>query len=109
MAAFVFDLAMTLLDSSFLEPWRRLRQWTQVRDLLEFVRPFQVGTPSPHELPAHLKAKGHSIAIVTSSPRWYAEQLIEDYKHRCPSCLGRHRTAQTRTRTDQHGIGSAWS
>ena len=80
MAAFVFDLDMTLLDSSFLEPWRRLRQWTQVRDLLEFVRPFQVGTPSPHELPAHLKAKGHSIAIVTSSPRWYAEQLIEDYK-----------------------------
>ena len=80
MATYVFDLDMTLLDSSTLEPWRNLRQWNQVRSLLGHVKPFQVGTPAPHELPARLKAKGHNIAVVTSSPRWYAEQLIEDFK-----------------------------
>ena len=80
VAAFVFDLDMTLLDSSLLEPWRKLRQWNQVRSLLGFVRPFPIGTLAPHELPARLKAKGHDIAVVTSSPRWYAERLIEDFE-----------------------------
>ena len=38
-----------------------------------------MGKLDPHNLPARLKAKGHDIAVVTSSPRWYAEQLIKDF------------------------------
>ncbi len=77
MSAFVFDLDMTLVNSSALAEWRDLKMWSQVRSNLESVKPFSVGTPAPHELPARIKAQGHDVAIVTSSPRWYAEALIE--------------------------------
>lgn len=80
MAAFVFDLDMTLLDTSKLERRRKLGKWNQVRSRLGLVRPFAIGNLAPHELPARLKARGHDVAVVTSSPRWYAEQLIEDFK-----------------------------
>ena len=80
MAAFIFDLDMTLVDSSALDTWRKERMWSHVRSNLEYVRPFPVGTPAPHELPAQIKDQGHKIAIVTSSPRWYAEALIKLFK-----------------------------
>lgn len=80
MAAFVFDLDMTLVDSSALHAWRELKMWSHVRSNLGYVKPFPVGTPAPHELPAQIKTQGHSVAIVTSSPRWYAKKLIELFK-----------------------------
>ena len=80
MATFVFDLDMTLLDTSLLERWRERRQWSQVRRQIGTARPFATGKLAPHDLPARLKENGHDIAVVTSSPRWYANRLIEDFK-----------------------------
>ena len=77
MATFLFDLDMTLLDSSALATWRMQQLWHRVRDNLERVKPFEIGTPMPHELPGRVKEQGHRVAVVTSSPKWYAEQLIE--------------------------------
>jgi len=79
VAAFIFDLDMTLVDSSAIAMWRRVGLWSHVRTNLAHVKPFPVGTPAPHELPARLKASGHAVAVVTSSPRWYAEALIRQF------------------------------
>ncbi|MDE0106575.1 MAG: HAD-IA family hydrolase [Bryobacterales bacterium] len=80
MATFVFDLDMTLLDTSLLERWRERQQWDQVRRQIGTARPFATGKLAPHDLPARLKENGHDIAVVTSSPRWYANRLIKDFK-----------------------------
>ena len=79
MPAFIFDLDMTLLDSSLLEPIRKQLRWKQVESHIGSVEPFRVGSLSPHELPQRLKEKGHEIAIVTSAPRRYAKQLIKHF------------------------------
>ena len=79
MATFLFDLDMTLLDSSGLATWRTRQMWHHVRNNLGRVRPFAIGTPMPHEVPARVRQQGHRVAVVTSSPRWYAERLIEQF------------------------------
>lgn len=74
---FLFDLDMTLVDSSVLANARRAQQWPIVRANLNLIRAFSIsGSIAPHELPSALKALGHRVGIVTSSPRWYAEAIL---------------------------------
>lgn len=76
--AIIFDLDMTLVDSSALEEWRKARMWKQVMLSLRRVKPFDVtGSNSPHELPALLRGRGHRVAIVTSSKRDYATEVLK--------------------------------
>ena len=70
---------MTLLDSSALDAWRTRQMWYHVRKNLGRVRPFAIGRPMPHEVPAQVRRQGHRVAVVTSSPRWYAERLVEQF------------------------------
>ncbi|MBI3184626.1 MAG: HAD-IA family hydrolase [Myxococcales bacterium] len=77
--AFLFDLDMTLVDSSALDDWRTRQLWQHVRANMGQVKPFAFSTVSAHELPGRLKALGHRVAVVTSSPRWYAEQLLSQF------------------------------
>ena len=79
MATFIFDLDMTLLDTSALDSWRAGQMWPEVRSNLGRVRPFAIGTPRPHEVPGRLREQGHRVAVVTSSPKWYAERLIDRF------------------------------
>ena len=51
--------------------------WREVNNNLRSVRPFATGTPMPHEVPGAVREQGHRVAVVTSSPRWYAEKLIQ--------------------------------
>ncbi len=74
--AFLFDLDMTLLDTSELEPAKRRNDWTYVEEHLDLARPFSGTSMVPHELPNALSERDHGIAVVTSSPRWYAEALL---------------------------------
>ena len=78
MAAFIFDLGMTLVDSSALD-MRASRTWAHSPINLQLIKPFAVGTSPPHELPALIKKQGHKVAIVTSSPHQYAEALIKHF------------------------------
>nr|WP_254330243.1 HAD-IA family hydrolase [Corallococcus exiguus] len=72
---------MTLLDTSALHKSRDRRDWGYVSDNLHLARPFKANsTLRPHELPAKLRELGHLVAIVTSSPRWYAEALLNRFK-----------------------------
>ena len=70
---------MTLLDTSALSQWRTEKAWHLINQNFHRVQPFQVGPPSPHELPRLLKSSGHQVGVVTSSPRWYAEKLITQW------------------------------
>ncbi len=78
MTAFLFDLDMTLLDTSALAGHRARREWSAVRAGFHRVNPFPLDPP-PHEIPAKLRAAGHPVAIVTSSPRWYAQKLARRF------------------------------
>lgn len=78
---FLFDLDMTLIDSSALAQVRRQQMWPAVRANMHLIRPFPPqGSVSPHELPAKLKEDGHIVGVVTSSPEWYATAVLQQFR-----------------------------
>lgn len=76
--AFLFDLDMTLLDTSSIENLRASQNWTTAIASLHLVQPFATKTPV-HEVPGKLKAAGLKVAVVTSSPRNYAEAILKKF------------------------------
>lgn len=70
---------MTLVDSSALAEWRANQDWGRVKKNLNQVVAFKTKGIAPHELPAALKALGQRIAIVTTSPKWYADEIIRRF------------------------------
>jgi len=79
--AFLFDLDMTLVDSSAFAQMRRLQMWDNVRANMNLIRAFPTqGSAAPHELPGLLKADGQTIGIVTSSPEWYATAVLKAFR-----------------------------
>ena len=81
MVAFLFDLDMTLVDSSPIESYRAMQLWGHVRSNFGQIHPFVgTGRNAPHELPGLLKRQGHQVAIVTSSPGWYATQVATQFR-----------------------------
>ena len=74
---FLFDLDMTLVDTSALATLRKTQQWHLVAANMHLVRAFRAlpGGVAPHEMPAALSMAGHRVGIVTSSPRPYAEEI----------------------------------
>jgi HAD superfamily hydrolase (TIGR01549 family) len=83
LKAVLFDLDMTLVDSSALDDWRRHRFWTHVMANLGQVKPFAFSSASAHDLPARLRAMGLKVGIVTSSPRHYAEAILKMFSIDC--------------------------
>src|SRR5271169_6452875 len=78
---FIFDLDLTLLDTSAVETLRKAQLWNEVRSNLHLVRTYpRRQEVAPHELPKWLRDDGHKIGIVTSSPKWYAEHLLDCLK-----------------------------
>lgn len=78
---FLFDLDMTLVDSSALSGPRRDGMWSAVRRSMDLIRPFaRQGRVAPHELPARLKRDHQTVGIVTSSPDWYAKAILEQFR-----------------------------
>lgn len=78
---FLFDLDMTLVDSSALAQQRRFQMWDNVRQNMNLIRPFGAqGRAAPHELPGLLKADGQMVGIVTSSPQWYATAVLQQFR-----------------------------
>src|SRR3546814_5993158 len=78
---FLFDLDMTLVDSSALAKQRQYGFWPAVYANMHLVHPFTIqGGVAPHELQARLKAAVHIVGVVTSSPEPYANQIITPFK-----------------------------
>lgn len=78
--AVLFDLDMTLLDTSALEKERAAGNWALVHSNLNMVKPFSPNGVDSHELPAMLNDKGILVGVVTSSPRPYAKALLSRFK-----------------------------
>lgn len=74
--AVIFDLDMTIIDSSIVEPLRRARQWPAVYQNIPKLTPY-AGIIA---LLQELKDRGIGTAIVTSSPRPYCEKVISHWK-----------------------------
>lgn len=78
--AVIFDLDMTLVDSSALTGMRNQGYWSQaIAGIPSGIKPFASSVCpglSAHELPARLAAAGYRVGIVTSSPRHYAEAVL---------------------------------
>jgi hypothetical protein len=78
---YLFDLDMTLIDSSALAMLRKSGLWQEVRRNMHLVRPFpKIGRHAPHEVPQVLKDEGHTVGVVTSSPRGYAEEVLGRFR-----------------------------
>lgn len=78
--AFLFDLDLTLVDSSGVSEWRDRQMWADVNANLHRIVPFDGFELAPHEVPGRLKADGYRVAVVTSSPRKYATALLKKFK-----------------------------
>ena len=76
----LFDLDMTLLNTSSLEKQRNTHDWSYVRNNLDLVQSFKGLRIYPHDLPKLLKGEGYSVGVVTSSPKWYAETLLKKFQ-----------------------------
>lgn len=68
----IFDLDQTLVDTKFIEPYRKTRDWSAVRRLIPQVRAY----PGIDELMREVKTQNIPVAIVTNSPDFYVDQIL---------------------------------
>ena len=97
MTTFLFDLDQTLVDSSALAQARTFGQWAHVESNLHQVTAFAC---APHALPARLRAAGHKVGIVTSSPRAYAEKVVKNFGIEFDALVAYHDTSNHNTLPD---------
>ena len=88
MKGIIFDLDMTLIDTSSLELLRNSKKWRQVLLHIESTRLFPGAKETIDELEKHYR-----IGIVTSSPRAYAEKLISYHGLNVPILAAYHDTS----------------
>ena len=71
----LFDFDQTLFDTSHLEDARRSKNWNLVESKITTIKPFDgVG-----ECISRLKAMGYKIGVVTNSPRWIPEKVLQNH------------------------------
>lgn len=88
--AIIFDLDMTLIDSSEVEPLRQNKQWKDIYPQIPSLHPY----PNINPLLKHLKAVGVKIAIVTSSPKPYSEKIIQHFQWHVDVIVAYHDTKE---------------
>lgn len=76
MRKIIFDLDLTLIDTTCLEEYRNTKNWQQAYNMIPQTSMY-LGIQEVFEI-----IKKHNIitAIVTTTPRPYAEKLIDYYK-----------------------------
>jgi FMN phosphatase YigB (HAD superfamily) len=82
MQLFLFDLDLTLLNTAILRPMASVHDWLGVKACIDKTTEYVdcMGLRS-HELPMILSNRRDVVCgIVTNSPRWYAEYLIEKFR-----------------------------
>jgi HAD superfamily hydrolase (TIGR01549 family) len=78
----VFDLDETLLDTSMLRADRAPGRRDRLTRRLDEVQPYHDNRSSRQaaELPAHLRNLGFAVGVLTHSPRWYAQRLLDAFE-----------------------------
>lgn len=81
MPALIFDLDETLLNTSMLRADRDARRWRRLATRLDEVKPYAhlQSTVQASDLPAEVREMGFQVGILTHSPGWYAERLLEAF------------------------------
>ncbi|HSZ69831.1 MAG TPA: hypothetical protein VK756_05665 [Solirubrobacteraceae bacterium] len=81
MPAVIFDLDETLLDTSMLRADRDARHWRRLATRLDEVKPYAHTKSSlrAFDLPARVGEMGFQVGVLTHSPRWYAERLLDAF------------------------------
>jgi HAD superfamily hydrolase (TIGR01549 family) len=82
MQLILFDLDQTLLDTAMLRPMASVHDWAGVRASIDKATEYiDSNGMRSHELPTLLSNRNDvTCGIVTNSPRWYAEYLIEKFR-----------------------------
>ena len=113
MAAVIFDLDETLLDTSTLRDDRRPRRGGQLALRLDEAEPYvhRGASVQAAELPARAHELGFVVGILTDSPRWYAESLLGAFGIYYDALLDgiRWLRAQARSECAASPRGHAWS
>jgi HAD superfamily hydrolase (TIGR01509 family) len=89
MAAIIFDLDETLLDTSALRADRESGRWRQLAMRLDEAEPYahRQASVQAAELPARARKLGLPVGVLTDSPRWYAESLLEAFGICCDALI----------------------
>ncbi len=83
----IFDLDMTLVDTSCFEELRNQRLWSQIYSNTKNTKIYDGISELVSEL-----VKYYKVGIVTSSPRTYAERIIDYYSLNIPVLSAYHDT-----------------
>jgi phosphoglycolate phosphatase-like HAD superfamily hydrolase len=86
--AALFDLDMTLVDSSISEQYRKQREWSLVYSMIP---QFKIH-PDIHAMISEICHRGIVIAVVSSCPRPYCEKILSHYKFPFAALVSYHDT-----------------
>jgi beta-phosphoglucomutase-like phosphatase (HAD superfamily) len=92
--AYLFDLDMTLVDSSSLRELHREQRDAELLAAVGRVRPFLGLSIAPHAVPRLLARAGCSIGVVTSAPRAYALAVLAAFDVACHALVARDDVAR---------------
>lgn len=92
----IFDLDMTLVNSSIADQLRQQRVWQQVYHLIPQFTLFDGIT----ELMATLERHDIQYGIVTASPRTYCEKVVEHFNFKPKFCVCYHDTQRHKPHPD---------
>ena len=104
----IFDLDMTLVDSSIAEPARKQRNWQLVYSMI----PSFTLYPGMNEVFAFIRNNNIRVAIVSTSPRPYVERVCRYFNIPTNTILGYHDCGKIKPAPDGMtralcGIGSS--
>ena len=92
----IFDLDQTLVDSNSVLHFRDSGDWKSVVRNIKSVKPFE----GINEILTYLNNKKVKIVIVSSSPKFYIEKIVELYNWKISLIIGYHDTVRKKPHPD---------
>ena len=96
----IFDLDMTLVDTSIAEELRNARQWTKVYDLINQMTLY----PEMKQLSDLFHSLDIKIAVVTNSPSQYAIQVLRYFNLHYDTLVAYHDVRKRKPDTQPYTI-----
>ena len=82
----IFDLDLTLVDTTVLEKGRHDRQWNLVYSMIPKASLY----PGMEEVFVNSRRGGIKVAIVSTAPRTYVEKVVQHFNIPCDHIVGYH-------------------
>lgn len=82
----IFDLDLTLVDTTLLENARKTRNWHEAYRLIPYTSMYT----GIQEVLDHIQAQGIKMVIVSSSPRPYVERIVDYHQIPASFIIGYH-------------------